>query len=580
MKHATAWCVLLACCVPLVLVGQESDPFGPPANPKREPEEARSLSAVEVPASVQARLKALQTPKSDELLSELEQQYLELLKTSPRARHILEAEQLLATTNDNSRWTNYSSATKLLRAHRDKAAIPLLLRYIVVHAERSSSHVMIPEYARTISAISGHRLPSPYEAGPNLPDRMRAAVTNIVDTWWSKQAADLATQPGKMSAEQLDVLVDDLLRRMKDGGRLSGAGGAPDSAYFVYHIMFYGVMNPGSSSYEPPFKLTELYADMTPIVLQRCGFRTPGNDVPKSELRRFRYEAVPLLAALRANGLADGIDEIAADQQQTAAVRLTCLLSLFHAGEPLLTDELIQILEVAAGLENRMIALCALRQAGSKAVPVLLEHLKDSNIEICTAAACSLRETQPREALPLIEHRIRESDNGQSLILLLGTLEAYENEAGRRVLAGLVEDALEGRFSRQYLSRVVYAFENACDQDWSEVAGDREASYELQARVALDWYREHLSEMQRRLQTLTAQVENAEAQLEVAVSIQDLRQAEYKRLLLLQTDEVVPPSQAETAGQLLKQAREETAAHQKSVRELRARLATLKAELE
>ena len=171
-------------------------------------------------------------------------------------------------------------------------------------------------------------------------------------------------------------------------------------------------------------------------------------------------------------------------------------------------------------------------------------------------------------------------NSGQSLILLFGTLEAYENESGRRVLAGLVEDSLEGRIDRQLLSRAVYALENACDQDWEKLAGDCEASYELQARVALDWYRDHAAEMQRTLQVLTVQVDSTAAQLEVAESIEKLRQAEYKRLLLLQADEVVPPSQAETAGQLLKQAREETASYRKSVRELRARLETLKAELE
>ena len=112
---------------------------------------------------------------------------------------------------------------------------------------------------------------------------MRAAVTTIVETWWSKQAADLATLPDRMSAEQLEVLVDDLLRRVKDSGRLSGSGGAPDSAYFVYHIMFYGVMNPGSSSDESPFRLSELHEELTPIVLQRCGLRTPGTRVPKGE---------------------------------------------------------------------------------------------------------------------------------------------------------------------------------------------------------------------------------------------------------------------------------------------------------
>jgi hypothetical protein len=114
----------------------------------------RTLNADEAPKQEQSptthassliRTKPV-TPVKDELLHGLEVDFLNLLRTESNPRPFLQAEQLLAETNDNSHWTNYSQAVKILLAERSKTGIPLLLRYMVIHAERSARHVMIPAY--------------------------------------------------------------------------------------------------------------------------------------------------------------------------------------------------------------------------------------------------------------------------------------------------------------------------------------------------------------------------------------------------------------------------------------------------
>ncbi len=81
-----------------------------------------NTQSAEILANVQARL-ALRTPVTDELLYELEKDFVELLKQSNHTDALLKAEELLIATNDNTHWTNYAEAAEILRATKDKAAI-------------------------------------------------------------------------------------------------------------------------------------------------------------------------------------------------------------------------------------------------------------------------------------------------------------------------------------------------------------------------------------------------------------------------------------------------------------------------
>ncbi len=503
-------------------------------------------SIEELPPFVRERLH-LKTPSTDKLLYGLEQDFVELLKTAGAPRELLTAEELLSTTNDNSRWTNYSQATRILREKREKAAIPLLLRYIVLHAERSSAHVMIPEYAKTISVISGHRIESPYEAGPNLPARMRAEVGDLVSRWWSREKGDVETSADKLSPEQLQVIVEQILQETRRSSRFSGSGGATDTAYGAYHRVFYGV---GGSSSHDRFKLRVVHPEMVTLVLKPSGYSAASESSDITTVRRIPYEAIPVLAALANNGHREKIDTIAGDAKQNSTVRLVCILGLFQAGGALRTDDLLKLLENETHLEHRLVLLCSLRFGGEKLVPVLLRHMDDPNIEIATAAACALRDAKPPEALPKLERLIRRGPSRHP-ILLLGTLAEYQNADCRKILAKLLEESLKGGPGAIDLSRLLSAFESASGQRWQRAGIQSEAERRQYAHRALTWYREHVTETELNLRVFTAQFESAKTQLEVALKIEALRREEYKRLLELQGDFIVTPEQSKLAHQRL-----------------------------
>lgn len=196
---------------------------------------------------------------------------MELLKQSALSDALLKAEKLLAATDDNSHWTNYSQASKVLRETYDQAAIPLLLRYIVLHSRRSACHVMIPEYTRTISLIAGKELPALYEAGPNLDERMRKKIQALCNDWWRDAKATLTTDPSKMSALQLGVIAKRLLEQVRRDGDFTGAGGKRDSVYGAYHNVYYRLRSQDAAE---RIAAAPLYPSMLPALPASSGFRT------------------------------------------------------------------------------------------------------------------------------------------------------------------------------------------------------------------------------------------------------------------------------------------------------------------
>ncbi len=358
----------------VVLLTSQHQLCAQPADKPASPQQKQPRKSVnDLPLIVRERLQ-LESPPTDKLLYGLEKDFVELLKTAGDPQALLEAEQLLEATNDNSRWTNYSAATRILRAHREKAAIPLLLRYIVLHAERSSCHVMIPEYAKTISVISGCQLDSPYEAGPNQIERMRVKVGQLVETWWSKEKDNIETSVDKLSSD---------IRR-----------------------------NPS---------------------------RHP--------------------------------------------------------------------------------------------------------------------------------------------ILLLGTLAEYKNDACREILAAMLQESLKGGTHTIDLYRILSAFETACGQRWQKAGAQTDDQRQEIARLALAWYREHVSDTKLQLRVLTAQFESATTQLEVGLTIEAVRHKEYKRLLGLQGDAIVTAEQSNVAHERLINVRAEVKTARAARDKAEAALETLKSEL-
>ena len=518
---------------------------------------------------VQKRL-TLQTPANDELLHMLEQDFVELLKKSNNAEKLLDAEDLLAETNDNTHWTNYSAATRLLKLHRDLAAIPLLLRYMVLHTERSSSHVMLPAYRKTMITLTGHEIAPIYQSGPDLEKRVRAQVLNLFNDWWRKEKEHLKVDPAKMTPGQRERLVINLLKEVRYNGDFTGSGGARDTAYGAYHNVYYKVRAGGSSS-DYPIDVP-LHPSMIPLILAPSGYRADGDAVKGPKL--FPYEAIHILAEFVKNGESATIAEIAGDKRQNSAVRMVCILALFRGGHSFQTAQMLGMLKSETDLERRLINLLSLRWAGSEAVPVLLDHMDDDSMEIATAAGCALADIRPNAALPKFE-KLLDRHHVSMPLLLLGAMAEYKTPDSRALLKRLLTDAVEGRKNGQHLYRLISAFADGWEIPSSiyRATNRHETS---SAKLALAHSEEMVLGWKAEKQRVEAAVTSLRTQLEVAEKIENLRRGEYKRLLLLQGDEIVTPEESKEAYANVKTIAAEVQAFRSKLTNRESELAALK----
>lgn len=303
----------------------------------------------------------LAAPADDaRLLERLDAEFESLVREDPNAATLRQAAQLLEQTDQSSHWTNYSKATALLRQTRSKAAVPLLLKYMVKHAELSTAHVTVPEYAATIELLTGKDIGKVYESGSDGPKAVRRRVAELFDDWWLPAKGAISTAPSKMSRERLEVLVDRLLGKIRWARDYDRDPDDRATAYRIYHILFYKVMSPYASD-EPAWRDVELDPAMVPILLGQAGYQPEGTTLPGAgQVHRVPFAVVDLLAALRKNQSAPQLDRIAADPKQGSATRLTCVLAMYAAGEKLDTPALISVLNTESQLELRLVTIIAL----------------------------------------------------------------------------------------------------------------------------------------------------------------------------------------------------------------------------
>jgi len=429
--------------------------------------------------------------EEDPLLKQLQAEFDTLLRDDPAARELRQAESLLQQTNQSSHWTNYSKATALLRKARSKAAVPLLLKYMVEHSEFSTAHVVIPEYVDTISVLTGKKIDPPSRSGPDHRKMVRQQVEKLFHQWWLPNKAAIATDQGKMSPERLKVVVDQLVKKTRWERDYSGSGGGEGTAYRAYHILFYRVMN-RSRSAESRWQPDGLHRDMAPALLARAGYRPDGAGTRDSrKVDRAPYAVVELLAELRKNQEAPQLDRIAADPKQSSAARLTCILAIYAAGEELDTPSLISILDTETRLELRLVTILALMHSRDtkQVVPRLVKLLDDRNAEIRTAAVCALRGPKPPEAVPKLKQMIDELSPNPAMVFIFDVIGEIGTREAKQALADFMVQAFEDTRKSKYLSDALDGFETATDQRWRSAGPHDDAYYREKAREALAWWK-------------------------------------------------------------------------------------------
>jgi len=438
----------------------------------------------------------------DKLLAKLDASVEKLLKNDPQAAEVRKAARLLAETNSSDRWTSYKGALQILRQTRSKAGIPLLLAYMVRHTDRGNSHISVPEYAETLTILTGKDIPSPYQYVADRKGAVHDSVEKLVSDWWEPQQDKIDTDINHWSTEQLQVLASHLLAR--SGSQSKGGSYDPESwrdgptSYGVYHLLYYQILHAGSDRQE--WHTEELHPKMVPALLASAGSRAPkpadkpaaAERPPARDTSRPAYSAVPLLAALRKNGELDELDALAEDMRQPAGVRLTCVMALYRAGEKLKVRPLVAIAEEDKNLERRLVATLALREAGSdrEAGKVLVKLLDEKNPEVRPAAICALRGPLPPQAIPKLKAAIDAVDPPQAMLFIFDVLAEYKSRDACDALAGFLEAALEDRQKAKHLSYALRGLETATGKSWSGAGAQGDDQYRAKARAAIKWWKE------------------------------------------------------------------------------------------
>jgi|JI9StandDraft_1071089.scaffolds.fasta_scaffold10199_5 hypothetical protein len=513
-----------------------------------------AFSCPKASAQEQVSDAAKENPNPKDVINKLKLAYTQLLQSSKHRAQVEQAAQLLAETNDNTHWTNYSVAAKLLQEHRDKAAIPLLLQYIVIHTERSSRHVMIPEYAKTIEFLTGREC--------NL-GRAQAAypverLAPLVLQWWMDNEATLSVEPETMDDKELAAYVKTLLSEARSQGEFTRTRAERETCYVTSQTVNYGLLKKSESTQ----RLSgDVATKLLPLVL------SASDDQPL-----FPYEAVWLLSDLAKMGQEVEIRKLALDPNQDRAIRLACLLGLYRAGASYPTETILHLYQNEVDFERRLILLVSMRWGGKEVLPILLSAMDDTNFEIAGAAACATVGFKSSDALVKFEKMLMvERENP---FLLYNALAEYKTHEARLVLKRLLVAALDGGPNRQNVSRLLDSFETA----WGVIAYNRSRSSDdviVRARTGLEFAEEALRKRERELVQLRANVESIDVQLKLAEKILELRQAEYRRLSVLLGDEVVAATVVQEAKQELDKMRTEVELRKQQLVDAKARVELL-----
>ena len=144
--------------------------------------------------------------KKEKLLVELDADYKRLLPKEDAAtrRVVRKIAILLFEMDQGSHWPNYIDAVRLILRHRPKAAIPLLMKYMMKHSVFSTSHGVMPEYADALTMLTGVYIPR-LETSVDRELVARKVVLKFAATWWTPNKDKCSTELKSFSKKQRTV---------------------------------------------------------------------------------------------------------------------------------------------------------------------------------------------------------------------------------------------------------------------------------------------------------------------------------------------------------------------------------------
>ena len=251
---------------------------------------------------------------------------------------------------------------------------------------------------------------------------VRDAVGEWVRTWWTPRRDQINTDLGKMSDEELRVILHCLWRRGDRGSRDEGE--VTDQARQLWQRL--QDFQDERRAFCTP---ADLHPRMMPMILARLDHAEKPE--PQREFHAVSYSAIVMLAQLRKDGAAAILEKVSGDAKQNSALRLTCILARHLAGDELPTADLLALLAAEKKLDRRVLAILVLGQAeDAKAADQLIQQLQDANRHVRAAAAMALVETAPPAAVPALRKMLAvgDADNaayyGMQVLAQVGSPEA------------------------------------------------------------------------------------------------------------------------------------------------------------
>ncbi len=430
-------------------------------------------------------------PPADPLVAALDKEFRAMLEEDSNAAALRKAESLLEQTNQNSRWTNYMTAAKLLRKTRSKAAVPLLLKYMIPHSKFGSTG-SVDTYAETILLLTGQDIGDPFAAAKSTTDRpaaVRAAVEKLWRDWWLPNKDKLTTDFAKWPRADLERYVDRMLKKSHSETD-APSGGAQATAYRIYHVIMYG-LDRSKRPDERGWLAEELHPSMTPILLERAGYMPQPDQAARSESSSIHPGVIGILAHLRENAAAPQLDKIAGDKRQGAIARLNCALALHVAGEQFPVETPLSIWKSERRLQPRLTALMTLMlcDVDDAVGAALMDALEDRNREIRAASVYVLRRVKYADALPKLEKLLRGDQMGSYRSSVLDAIGAYRDEEAIRIAGEFLADALSEKRLADSISDALGALQDASGQRWTSAGAHDTAYYREKSQEALKWFR-------------------------------------------------------------------------------------------
>jgi hypothetical protein len=406
---------------------------------------------------LQAWEESLGPRRYPEFVQQLQSDYESLIaKEPPAVRAALEnAERILRhEAQQSSTWNSYHDALTLIRRHRSKASIPLLLRLL---ADEALSH---NNYDNAV-----------YQWFVLLTGRRVVGQTpeEVARRWWFPQRDEITIDLGEMNDRELAVILDELLKVVINNEPFGAVRDKPLSPSAVDAIM------KGGYRFYASEHRALLDENLKPLLLKTASDRAR------------RWLLVGPLAAmdrLRRIDLAALVRDRKAPEEQ----RVIAAAALHRAGETIPADVIVALLRDASQLDLQKALIWLLGQSNDPAaIETVVGCLSHPRAELHEIAALAVSVQQSPSAVEPLAERIRARHAaGQDVYQFAFALGQIQDPRTVPVLAQLLAETLKtARSDDDILGELVSAFERAVGKSFDDAGEtDREA-----AKNALAWWR-------------------------------------------------------------------------------------------